>query len=219
MTAEKKTRDSADKKRRILAAAEKEFAAKGFDGARLSTIAKEVGVQQALIHHYFEDKDTLHAEVLRTGVAAMTEGAWRILQEMDRPPQKGKKRTENEIRGLTEAFVDLILLFFSHNRAFLSILRHEGTREGGKAADIVAETVRPVFGAVVERLEEMKKRGEIKKDIDARHLILSCISMAAFPFQEEMFVNAIWPMPWEHSNQLNERHRQIVDMILARVLP
>ena len=51
-------------KARLLAAAESEFAAKGFDGARLGNIAKAAGVQQALIHHYFADKEGLYREVL-----------------------------------------------------------------------------------------------------------------------------------------------------------
>lgn len=211
----KRERNSADTKARILRAAESEFAAKGFDGARLSAIAKQADVQQALIHHYFEDKETLHSEVLRNGVAAMAEAAWKILKEMDAPTQKGKRRTPAELRVLAEAFVNLMLLFFDANRSFLAILRHEGAR----ATKIVAETVRPVFEAVVSKLEEMKRRGEIKKDIEPRHLVLSCVAMAAFPFQEEMFVRAIWPAPWEHVDQLGERHRQIVDMILARILP
>jgi TetR/AcrR family transcriptional regulator len=214
-TKKKKERNSADKKQRILRAAEKEFSAKGFDGARLSAIAKQADVQQALIHHYFEDKERLHAEVLRAGVAAMAEAAWQILKEMDAPTLRGKRRAPEELRTLTEAFVDLMLLFFSENRSFLSILRHEGER----AVNIVAETVRPVFEAVVAKLEEMRKRGEIRKDINPRHLVLSCVAMAAFPFQEEMFVRAIWPVEWEHIDQLGERHRQIVDMILARIVP
>jgi len=214
-TRKKKERNSADKKERILKAAEKEFAAKGFDGARLSAIAKTADVQQALIHHYFEDKERLHAEVIRGGVATMADAAWKILREMDAPTQKGKRRTSEELRTLAEAFVDLMLLFFDTNRAFLAILRHEGAR----ATNIVAETVRPVFEAVVGKLEEMKKRGEIRKDINSRHLILSCVAMAAFPYQEEIFVRAIWPVEWDQVDEIGERHRQIVDMILARILP
>lgn len=212
--AKKKERSSVDTKRRILEAAEKEFAAKGFDGARLSAIAKAAEVQQALIHHYFEDKDGLHAEVLRTGVATMTEAAWTILNQMDAPTLKGKRRDAVEIRALTDAFIDLMLLFFATNRAFLAILRHEGS----KATKIVADTILPVFNAIVGKLDEMRKRGEIKKDIDSRHLVLSCVSMVAFPFQEEMFVRAIWP-DWNDTKQVAERHRQIVDMVLARILP
>jgi hypothetical protein len=66
---------------------------------------------------------------------------------------------------------------------------------------------------------QMKKRGEIRKDINSRHLIMSCVAMAAFPYQEEMFVRAIWLVEWDQVDEIGERHRQIVDMILARILP
>src|SRR5437868_4544440 len=79
----KRERNALETKRRILEAATAEFAAKGFDGARLGTIARAAVVQQALIHHYFADKEGLHREVVRSGLQAMTEGAWELLSRMD----------------------------------------------------------------------------------------------------------------------------------------
>ncbi len=220
----KKERNAAETKRRILEAAASEFAAKGFDGARLGTIARAADVQQALIHHYFVDKETLHAEVVRGGLDAMTEAAWQLLAQMDMPiaDRKGKKRRgPNELRALAEAFVDLILGFFATNESFLSILRHEARRDHsrGAATKIVADHVAPVFDAVVARLDEMRARGEVRRDVDARHLVLSCVAMIAFPFQEEPFVAAIWPVDWHRPEHLAERKKQVVEMILARVLP
>ena len=49
----------------ILQAAKMEFAEKGYDGARLSLIAKRAGVNQALIHYYFSNKEKLYHEVLQ----------------------------------------------------------------------------------------------------------------------------------------------------------
>lgn len=219
----KRVRDSAVTKQRILDAAEHEFSQKGFDGARLSAIAKNASVQQALIHHYFNDKDGLHAEVVRVGVAAMTSSAWRIVDQMDASPQKGKRlRGPDEIREICSAFVGIVLHFFASNGHFLALLRHEGGRaksEGLKATKIVADTILPVFNAIVERLDEMRKRGEVRKDVDSKHLVLSCVAMCAFPFQEELFVRAIWPVEWDHSEQVDDRHREIVAMVLARILP
>lgn len=224
----KKERNAVETKRRILDAAAKEFAAKGFDGARLGTIARAAGVQQALIHHYFVDKDGLHSEVVRGGLASMTEGAWQLLSQMDAPvaDRKGKKRRgPEEVRALSEAFVDLLLGFFADNGAFLSILRHEARRDKadgqapGIATSIVADNVAPVFDAIVARIDEMRARGEVRKDIDARHLVLSCVAMIAFPFQEEPFVSSIWPVDWHTPEHLAERKRHVVEMILARVLP
>jgi len=50
---------------RIMRAAKKEFSERGFSGARMSEIAKGAGVNKALIHYYFKDKETLYVELLR----------------------------------------------------------------------------------------------------------------------------------------------------------
>lgn len=49
----------------ILNAAKKEFAQRGYSGARMSSIAKRAGVNQALIHYYFSSKEKLYQEVLQ----------------------------------------------------------------------------------------------------------------------------------------------------------
>jgi len=43
-------------KTRILRAAEAEFAARGFDGARVDAIAQRAGVNKALLYYYFQNK-------------------------------------------------------------------------------------------------------------------------------------------------------------------
>lgn len=49
---------------RILNAAEDIFARIGFTGCRMSDIAVKAGVNQALIHYYFESKEKLYREVV-----------------------------------------------------------------------------------------------------------------------------------------------------------
>lgn len=51
--------DDRESKQRILDAAARHFAAKGFDGARVDEIAKLAGVNKALIYYYFKSKDEL----------------------------------------------------------------------------------------------------------------------------------------------------------------
>lgn len=54
--------DDVKAKERILEAAEREFIDKGFNGARLGEIAKQAGVNKALIYYYFKDKEKLYEE-------------------------------------------------------------------------------------------------------------------------------------------------------------
>ena len=48
----------------ILYAAKVEFAEKGFDGARMGSIAKRAGAPQSLIHYYYNSKEELYNQVL-----------------------------------------------------------------------------------------------------------------------------------------------------------
>ncbi len=48
----------------ILAAAERQFAERGFEAARLEDIAADVGIRRAAIFYYFGDKQELYAAVL-----------------------------------------------------------------------------------------------------------------------------------------------------------
>src|SRR5215471_13210843 len=50
---------SGDKRERILAAAERVFAKRGFFAARVSEIAKDAGVADGTIYLYFKNKDDL----------------------------------------------------------------------------------------------------------------------------------------------------------------
>ena len=56
---------SLETKERILHAAKKEFAERGFDGARMGSIARRASANQALLHYYFKSKEKLYEEVLQ----------------------------------------------------------------------------------------------------------------------------------------------------------
>lgn len=57
------SRDSEASRKKILRVAEKLFAKKGFDGARVDEIAKEAKVNKALIYYYFKGKSAILSEI------------------------------------------------------------------------------------------------------------------------------------------------------------
>src|SRR5262245_26835300 len=69
-------RPSEPTRARILAAAEEEFAAAGYDGARTVAIARRAGVTHAMLHYYFDTKAALHRAVLERVLAALTAQFW-----------------------------------------------------------------------------------------------------------------------------------------------
>src|SRR5437868_9639488 len=62
-------RDPARTRERILNAAFKQFAAKGFAGARVDAIARSASINKRMLYHYFGDKQALFREVLRRKMA------------------------------------------------------------------------------------------------------------------------------------------------------
>ena len=53
-----------DTKARILGAAAAEFGERGYEGASIRSIARRANVDPSLVHHYFDDKSALVAEVV-----------------------------------------------------------------------------------------------------------------------------------------------------------
>ncbi len=67
------TRPSDITRERILKAAERLFAERGYDGTSIRTIVAKAKVNQAAINYHFEGKDGLYREVLRAAFRALTE--------------------------------------------------------------------------------------------------------------------------------------------------
>jgi AcrR family transcriptional regulator len=53
-----------DTRGEILTAARETFAAKGFEGTSLRAVARAAGVDPALVHHYFDGKESLFVEAM-----------------------------------------------------------------------------------------------------------------------------------------------------------
>ena len=66
-------RDPERTKRRILAAALREFSLRGFAGARIDTIARRARVNKRMLYHYFGDKQDLYREIFRRKLTEKTE--------------------------------------------------------------------------------------------------------------------------------------------------
>lgn len=58
--------ETEEAKKRILQAAEQQFSQKGFDATRVDHIAKEAGVNKALIYYYFQSKEDILNHLIDT---------------------------------------------------------------------------------------------------------------------------------------------------------
>jgi TetR/AcrR family transcriptional regulator len=157
-----KPRDPEGTRRRILAAALREFSAKGIDGARVDAIADRAGTNKRMLYYYFGSKDDLFRAVLRQRLA-------------DRAPTaRERDRTgPGRIAELQDRLDD--------SADYVRLLMWEGL-ERGRRGEVEQELLRRE--SLLEWCDDVRdaqRRGDLPGDLDAEQLVLSELALAMFP--------------------------------------
>jgi len=161
---------------KILSAAKKMFIRKGMSGARMQDIADEAGINKALLHYYFRNKEKLF-EVIFVEAAEKLFPAVNQVFESDTPLfEKIEKFCETYISVMSEnPFLPLFVLN-EISRDPVTFF----TKIWGKHAA-------PRPHKFLDQIEKEVKRGNIIR-ISPMQLLMNLISMTIFPFvAKEMF--------------------------------
>lgn len=195
---------------RILDAAEREFAARGFAGARLREIAGAARVQPALIHHYFADKSGLYEAVLDRGLELMHSVSWKVLEGAD------------GVATLIRGFVDVLVDFYASNQQLLAIVRNETLAGSTLLLDRARERLGPLLQLCLGIVEQRQRAGEIRGDLSPREIVLAGLSLILYPSVDALVVDALLPPP-PGTDPLARRKEVVValldDAIRPRVVP
>jgi len=147
-----------DKRERILAAAVKVFAAKGFYCARVSEVAREAGVADGTIYLYFNSKEEILRGLFEENMRRLIDGLRGVVSEEERCTAK--------MTRLVDAYCQ-----FVHNEPQLAEVLTVELRESGK---FMNEFAAPLFGeflrVIIDVLLQGQERGEFRKDYSARTL-------------------------------------------------
>ena len=142
-------KDAVATKTRILTVAEKMFSELGFDGTRVDDIAKEAGVNKALIYYYFKSKN----EILDTLFASLVEDVKKILIKnvIDTP----YINHEESCRQLFDAYLSFII----EKRKIIKIAVVESSKSSSKNI-IVMKIGNLIIDAEIENVrKEFKAKG------------------------------------------------------------
>jgi TetR/AcrR family transcriptional regulator len=205
---QRRERNAAATRQRILDAAEREFAARGFAGARLREISSVAGVQSALIHHYFADKRGLYRAVLdRALLSTSTESLSLLSDQGDLPSTAG-------------GFVDLLLRFHADHHQVLAIMRHESMNGDDMLLEVCRQRTQPIVTALTLYLEERQRAGEVRDDLAAPELIVALLGMIMYPFVDSNVVDAMVPGAMPRDAAALERYkRSLAKLILGALRP
>ena len=95
---------------RLIDAAIKLFAEKGYEGTSVRDLATAAGVNVAAVSYHFGSKDTLYQETLRACLAPCAEMRARMQSHLEAVQQKkGRKAAEEALRGCIREFLEVLM--------------------------------------------------------------------------------------------------------------
>jgi len=139
------TRPSEVTRERIMKAAERLFAERGYDGTSIRAIVAKARVNQAAINYHFDGKDGLYREVLRAAFRALTANQLAHAREVDAMPREAAlcefiRRQLHPLMGRDEFSRHMRIFNWETVRptpVFRNLVSEEATPFMGLAADLV----------------------------------------------------------------------------------
>ena len=170
MVKNKKNTKDGSAEEKILAAAQKVFMTKGMAGARMQDIADEAGMNKALLHYYFRDKDKLF-EVVFLAEAQKFFPKINAIFNSDAP-------LFEKIKNFVTEYIDEM----QENPFLPWFVMNEINRDPDQFMyKIWGKENLPKPGKFLEQIESEIKKGTIKR-IAPVHLLMNLLSMTIFPF-------------------------------------
>lgn len=213
--APKRRAGSGDTEARILAAARSVFTRVGTSGARMQDIAKEAGVNQALLHYYFRSKQALADHVFR-------EAATTLFAELP-----ATIRDDAPLEDVLRAFVHKYLETVRRTPFLPGYMAAEAHQNPARVAAILESLVdrRPgqarsqPFHFIQALFETRVARGEMRP-IKAEHLMVNMMALLAFPFVARGLLAGVFAMDDAAFERfLDERRDEVPRFILNAVRP
>ncbi|MFE0017863.1 TetR/AcrR family transcriptional regulator [Mesorhizobium sp. NPDC059054] len=193
----------------ILAAARVEFAEKGFNGARVDSIAARSGLNKQLVYYYFGSKDDLYRVTLEEAYSEIR------LREKDLdlrslPPQDAIVR-----------LIDFSLSYLAQHREFIRMLADENALGGPhvRESEAFQRTNSPLIEMIGATLREGEAQGVFRKGIDPLNLYISIAGMTFFYFANGITMSAIFGRDLSTPEALAVYRDHIVALTLAGLRP
>lgn len=166
----------------ILDAAMKVFTRKGFAAARTEEIAKEAGINRALLHYYYRDKQTMFNLIFETRFKEFFKGLF-VIFESDNLTlfDKIKRMVEHEINTLMK-HPDLARFIITEIAQHPELLLEYGKKLGINPRLFIA--------AFEEQVSKEVNAGSIKP-IEGKQLLINIMSLCVYPFVAMPIINTM----------------------------
>lgn len=196
---------------KILAAAEKEFMLKGYDGARTTAIAEAAGVTHAMLHYYFRTKDNLFDRIIESKIDMIRDI---MLGSLDAPGMP----LFDKITLVIGRHID----FIAANPGLPKFMINEIFSRPDRMPKVLGQlrSHAPVMlETLQDQIDDYARRGLCRK-VDAVMLILDIVSLNIFPFMAAPMANPLLGGIMDDMESFTEaRKKENIETIMKKLQP
>lgn len=200
-------RDAEATKLRILAAAKKEFAQNGLEGARVDAIALAAQANKRMIYHYFESKENLFKIIIEN--AYLDIRSKEALLELEKLPPKD---------AITE-FVRFTWNYYLENPEFITLVNNENLNKARHIKESC--TLRDVSEKFVARIQAILDQGArdktFRSGLDAVQVNITIASIGYYYLTNSYTGSVIFNRDFFSKKALQERLAFNIETILRLI--
>jgi TetR/AcrR family transcriptional regulator len=202
-----KINKSANTKKKILMAAEKEFSEKGLYGARVDEIAHVAEVNKRMIYEHFGSKESLYKTVLLD--------VYKRGREIEEKSLTADKDCIQSIRDIIAEYFE----FLQSNPTFVNMIMWENLNKAQYLQKEDAEHIKdPLINAIKRIIEEGKQNGICRADVDEEQVVLSLITFSFSYFSNIHTLSILLNNDMSSKESINKRVEHITNLILKYIL-
>jgi TetR/AcrR family transcriptional regulator len=194
----------------ILSGARKVFTQKGFAAARMDDIAREAGMNRALLHYYFRNKQKLFDLVFEERVREFFRGLVEIISRPD--------SLEEKIRAIVEHDINMI-----RSQPDLPIfVMQELTQRPDRLVQMASESGANPAGMMKAWKQQVKSAVEKKEilPIEGGQLLINVMSLCVYPFIAKPMIKAIQELDDpQFDRMILKRKQEVVDFVMNALKP
>lgn len=191
--------------KKILNAAKNIFQSKGMDGARMQQIADKAGINKAMLHYYYRNKQLLFEAVFKNAFSLLAPQLNAILND--------DSSIEEKIRNFTSNYISFIL-----KHPYLpNFIIHELNRNPNFILKLQETGSFPNLDKFKKQVEIEVTKG-ILKPIKGEQLFIHILSLNIFPFVAAPLIKAFVNADNKVYKQLmNDRKTEVSDFIINAI--
>ena len=201
---------SKDPKQKILHAALKEFASKGYGGARMDKIAKMAKINKAMLFYYFSSKNNLYQTAVKQAFSKIFPQVELFLKSEITPDQ------------FLEKFPAIHFQFLAKNQDLMKIISFDLLHNHKNITRVIPEILNSPQGpspALLPKLiKQWHKKGLITEP-DPLNFLLNIISLNVFTFISKPIFEAVFKEKKISDKEFhNKRIKSIINLLKRGML-